>query len=155
MKPMSGNAWPDAVHMIAEPISPRIIVIDMHTFVKGAAGYTRQDIVRQLNGYAQAGDKVVFSMRDREPVQEEVMRRLIGPESSLGHEGQFVFSREELVQKFTSFDIYMDDRGNRWEAPCARYVSSSVDDPWAALKQALNGANGTKAAPAEGMAPAI
>ena len=144
MNPISSAAWPLAAQP-AEQVTPsRIIVIDMHTFVKGTAGYSRQDIVSQLNRYALAGNKVLFSMRDREEVQEEVMRRLIGEGSALGLDGRFVFSREELAQNFSPFDIYMDDRDNRWGAPCAQYLASNGEEHWRALDQALKG---IKAAP--------
>lgn len=152
MNPLSLTAWPQA-GQTAEPVTPsRIIVIDMHTFVKGTAGYSRQDIVAQLNRYALAGDKILFSMRDREEVQEEVMRRLIGDGSSLGLEGRFVFSREELAQNFAPFTVYMDDRENRWGAPCAQYIASNGEEHWKALDQALKG---QKVAPGAGVAPAI
>jgi hypothetical protein len=148
MNPLSLTAWPQA----GQAAPARIIVIDMHTFVKGTAGYSRQDIVAQLNRYALAGDKILFSMRDREEVQEEVMRRLIGDGSSLGLEGRFVFSREELAQNFAPFAIYMDDRENRWGAPCVQYIPSNGEEHWKTLDQALKG---LKAAPGTGMAPAI
>ncbi len=152
MKSLSLTAWPQAGQTSGPATPAHIVVIDMHTFIKGTAGYSRQDIVAQLNRYAVNGDKILFSMRDHEEVQEEVMRRLIGEGSSLGLEGRFVFSREELKQKFGTFTIYMDDRENRWGAPCAQYISSSGEEHWKTLDQALKG---LKAVPGAGMAPAI